>query len=62
MVPPGHFFREQRGVTEGEWSTHSLDVSNLADRQPNFRVRFGLISIKQFQFSGWNIDSLRLYG
>jgi hypothetical protein len=49
-------------VVENAWSNHSFDVSAWADRNPNFRIRFGLTADNVLQLSGWNIDDIRLTG
>jgi hypothetical protein len=49
-------------LVENAWSTHTYDVSAWADRNPNFRIRFGLVSDNVLQLSGWNIDDIRLTG
>jgi hypothetical protein len=49
-------------VVENAWSNQAYDVSAWADRNPNFRIRFGLTSDNVFQVSGWNIDDIRLTG
>ncbi|MAG57890.1 MAG: hypothetical protein CMJ83_16520 [Planctomycetes bacterium] len=42
------------------WVEHSVNISAIADNQPNVRIRFQLISDAGLQFGGWNIDDLRL--
>ena len=49
-------------VVENAWSNQAYDVSAWADRNPNFRIRFGLTSDNVLQISGWNIDDIRLNG
>ncbi|MBP1611507.1 MAG: Flagellar hook-length control protein FliK [Acidobacteria bacterium] len=49
-------------VVENAWSNHAYDVSAWADRNPNFRIRFGLTADNVLQVSGWNIDDIRLTG
>jgi hypothetical protein len=55
-------FDVTEGLTEGGWTPMSFDVSDEADLNPAFRVRFRIESDNVATASGWNIDSLRLYG
>ncbi|GAB4370852.1 MAG: hypothetical protein Kow0062_05940 [Acidobacteriota bacterium] len=55
-------FDEAGGVAEDTWSLQSYDVSAWADRNPQFLVRFGLISDNAATTSGWNVDLLELEG
>jgi len=57
-----NLFTTDGTVVDSAWSTHSYDVSRWADRNPNFRVRFGLTSDNVLQISGWNVDDIRLTG
>ncbi len=49
-------------VVENAWSNHAYDVSAWADRNPDFRIRFGLTADNVVQLSGWNVDDIRLTG
>ncbi len=44
------------------WSMLSFDVSSLADRNGNFRLRYGITSDATAVTSGWNIDALEFSG
>ncbi|MDQ7086914.1 MAG: S8 family serine peptidase [Acidobacteriota bacterium] len=50
------------GLTENTWTPMFFDVSDYADRQAGFRIRFGMDSDDQATASGWNIDDLVLSG
>ncbi|HHN74168.1 MAG TPA: PKD domain-containing protein [Acidobacteria bacterium] len=50
------------GLTENTWTAMFFDVSDYADRNAGFRIRFGLDSDDQATASGWNIDDLTLSG
>lgn len=55
-------YDDSDGQEASTWVPVSYDVSSVADRSPNFRVRFRLNSDNVAQSSGWNIDDLRLTG
>jgi hypothetical protein len=57
-----NLFTSSGYVVENAWSNHSFDVSAWADRNPNFRIRFGLTADNVVQISGWNLDDIRLTG
>ncbi len=50
------------GIDATSWTLVSYDVSAIADRSPNFRVRFRLISNQVVNGAGWTVDDLRLFG
>ena len=50
------------GVRDEDWILVVHDVSEWADGNPNFRVRFGLTTDGAVQFSGWNVDEFFLEG
>ncbi len=50
-------------IDESEWSRQEYDVSEYADYNPDFRIRFGIGSTDgSYNFCGWNIDDLMLRG
>lgn len=50
------------GNAEDFWTLMFFDVSEFADRNPDFRVRFGIESDDIATASGWNIDDLIFSG
>ncbi len=53
---------DQDAIAEDTWALQSYDVSTWADRNPQFQIRFGLISDNAATTSGWNVDALELEG
>jgi hypothetical protein len=51
-----------QGWQDVSWSPVSLDVSEHADGNPGFRVRFGLLTTTQGHWAGWTVDLLELQG
>lgn len=50
-------------ITDDEWKKVDLDISHIADRASDIRVRFSLgPSDAAWVFSGWNIDNLFITG
>ena len=50
-------------IDENSWSYKKYDVSAYADSNANFRIRFGIGSTDDgWQFCGWNIDDIKVYG
>jgi PKD repeat protein len=48
--------------TDQAWAQQSFDVSAIADREPDFRIRFGLTSDGFGVQGGWNVDAVELRG
>ena len=38
------------------WSMQEVDISSVADNNPNVRIRFSMESDSSVEFGGWNID------
>jgi hypothetical protein len=55
-------FDTSDGTLDDTWVPMSFDVSDEADRNPAFKVRFGVESDGAVTGSGWNLDALRLFG
>ncbi|MBD3233932.1 MAG: M28 family peptidase [candidate division Zixibacteria bacterium] len=50
-------------IDESAWGEQSYDVSEMADGNPNFKVRFGIGETDvAWQYCGWNIDDLKVSG
>ena len=50
-------------IDERAWQGISSDISDLADGNPNLRIRFGLGSTDQgWEYCGWNVDDLEVVG
>ncbi|MFO7792060.1 MAG: hypothetical protein R6W73_03650 [Candidatus Saliniplasma sp.] len=48
-------------ITENSWNNQSYDISEYADGNDNFQVRFGLGPTDEgWTYSGWNIDNLQI--
>ncbi|MFN0058713.1 MAG: hypothetical protein ACKVX7_09690 [Planctomycetota bacterium] len=56
------FFQNDFAVDniDSEWIEMNVDISAVADNNPNVRVRFSLTSDGGLVFGGWNIDDVRL--
>lgn len=50
------------GLYDGSWNHVTFNVADWADKNPAFRIRFGIDSDKVVGVSGWNIDDIRLIG
>ncbi len=48
--------------SDNSWSELSLDLSSFADGKANVRLLFQLTSDSSVEYSGWNIDDIRVYG
>lgn len=55
-------YTDNDGNEATSWTLVSYDVGAVADRSPNFRVRFRIVSDQAVTGSGWNVDDLRLVG
>jgi len=49
-------------VTDGAWSLEVYNISSVADNQGTVYIRFGYKSDGSYQFTGWNIDEVAIYG
>lgn len=49
-------------LLDAAWQVQDLDISSLADGQPQVRVRFTLHSDGATTYGGWNLDDVRLSG
>ncbi len=50
-------------IDESAWTQQIYDVSNVADLNPNFQVRFGIGPTDgSWQYCGWNIDDFTVFG
>lgn len=48
------------GATDDVWTAMTFNLEDYADRNPNFRMRFSLISDENAGASGWNVDDMRI--
>ena len=48
-------------LLDNAWSLQDLDISAIADGNPNVNVRFTLESDGGLEFGGWNIDAFEIY-
>jgi Fungalysin metallopeptidase (M36)/Calx-beta domain/Putative Ig domain/Fungalysin/Thermolysin Propeptide Motif len=52
-----------REVADSSWTSQLYDISNYADQQPSFYVRWNYeINVGAFAYSGWNIDDVEFLG
>jgi hypothetical protein len=50
-------------IDEGNWNQRVIDVSQQADGNPLFQIRFGIGTTDgSWQYCGWNIDDLEIMG
>jgi hypothetical protein len=50
-------------IDESSWNEKFFDLSDIADENPNFQIRYGLGTTDGgWQYCGWNIDDLTLEG
>lgn len=49
-------------ITDNAWQTMSLDISDYADGRNDVRIRFVLRSDGGWEYSGWNVDDVRIAG
>jgi hypothetical protein len=48
---------------EKDWNANVVDLTNIADRKKNVKVRYALgPSNETWQFSGWNVDNVTITG
>ena len=47
-------------TVDSAWTAQSIDVSAVADGNPNVQIEFRLLSDGGLEFGGWNVDDLRL--
>ncbi len=55
-------WQNPREFTDFTWDELTLDISAVADGHPDVQVRFGLSADGGDQYSGWNIDDIRIGG
>ncbi len=56
-------FTNTGSIDDTEWTRMEYDVSEYADYNPDFRIRFGMGSTDgSYNYCGWNIDDLELRG
>lgn len=48
------------GLTDTSWMEHVIDISDIADDNPEVRVTFELTSNRAGQAGGWNIDDVMI--
>ena len=48
-------------LIDSDWNFQEVDISALADGNPNVTVRFQLVSDASVEFGGWNVDDFELY-
>jgi len=54
-------FENAAEITDSEWTPQSFDVSEYADGNSDFQIRFGMgPTDASWHYSGWNIDDLQL--
>ncbi|MEN6307315.1 MAG: M4 family metallopeptidase [Anaerohalosphaeraceae bacterium] len=54
---------EGYAIMDSGWKQQVFDISAVADNQPHVYIRWGLgPTDSSFQFSGWNIDDVRITG
>lgn len=50
-------------ITDNAWSSVAIDISAYADNSSTVQIRFAIgITDDSWQYSGWNIDDLRVIG
>lgn len=50
-------------IDESSWNLEQYDLTDIADGNANFKIRFGLGTTDgSYQFCGWNIDDILLRG
>jgi hypothetical protein len=54
--------RVDRDHVDTSWVPVNIDISAIADNNPDVRVRFNLITDGGVVFGGWNIDEFKLVG
>jgi len=58
-----NIFLNQSQIADSRWRPQNYDVSDYADNNGEFRVRFGMGPTDfSWQFSGWNIDDVFIVG
>lgn len=55
-------WQNPRELTDFTWDELVLDISDVADGQTSVQLRFGLSSDGGDEYSGWNIDDIRIGG
>ena len=50
-------------LTDSAWTQKAYDVSDYANNNPNFQIRWGhWVKTGAYEYSGWNIDDVELWG
>ncbi len=49
-------------ITDNQWHSIAIDISQYADGRENVQIRFSLDSDDKWEYSGWNLDDIRIAG
>jgi hypothetical protein len=49
-------------ITDNQWHEMKIDIASYADGHENIQIRFTLDTDDKWEYSGWNLDDIRIAG